>query len=135
MRVISNEILGGRKGSETRARVRHKWLKGREKWLVVLGLVLHAVYMLSIFDIYFKTPIVHGMEPVIPRFTAPAKRLVLLVGIFCTPLVRSFYQVTQTLYYIASLFNVYSLFVHFVTDRKIVRYCSRWFKSGQVFRT
>ncbi|KAA8548057.1 hypothetical protein F0562_004682 [Nyssa sinensis] len=59
---------------------RQKWLKRRERWLVVLGVVLHAVYMLSIFDIYFKTPIVHGMDPVTPRFTAPAKRLVLLVA-------------------------------------------------------
>ncbi|XBH78559.1 hypothetical protein VPH35_104761 [Triticum aestivum] len=52
----------------------------RERWLVVLGIVLHAVYMLSIFDIYFKSPIVHGMAPVPPRLSAPpAKRLVLLV--------------------------------------------------------
>ncbi|KAJ0043518.1 hypothetical protein Pint_19512 [Pistacia integerrima] len=57
-----------------------KWLKTREMWLVVLGVILHAVYMLSIFDIYFKTPIVHGMDSVTPRFKAPAKRLVLLVG-------------------------------------------------------
>ncbi|KAM1015199.1 hypothetical protein ACFX1T_044909 [Malus domestica] len=56
------------------------WLKRKEKWLVVLGVVLHAVYMLSIFDIYFKSPIVHGMDPVTPRFSAPAKRLVLLVA-------------------------------------------------------
>ncbi|XP_037447165.1 GPI ethanolamine phosphate transferase 1-like [Triticum dicoccoides] len=49
----------------------------RERWLVVLGIVLHAVYMLSIFDIYFKSPIVHGMAPVPPRLSAPpAKRLV-----------------------------------------------------------
>jgi len=47
---------------------------------VVLGVVLHAVYMLSIFDIYFKTPIVRGVDPVTPRFAAPAKRLVLLIG-------------------------------------------------------
>ncbi|XP_058187105.1 GPI ethanolamine phosphate transferase 1 [Rhododendron vialii] len=59
---------------------RSKWLKRRETWLVVLGVVLHAVYMLSIFDIYFKSPIVHGMEPVPPRFQAPAKRLVLLIS-------------------------------------------------------
>lgn len=57
-----------------------KWLKTREMWLVVLGVILHAVYMLSIFDIYFKTPIVHGLDPVRPRFSGPAKRLVLLVG-------------------------------------------------------
>ncbi|KAL0922249.1 hypothetical protein M5K25_006220 [Dendrobium thyrsiflorum] len=52
----------------------------RERWLVALGIVLHAIYMLSIFDIYFKTPIVHGMDPVPQRFPAPAKRLVLLVA-------------------------------------------------------
>ncbi|GJN21438.1 hypothetical protein PR202_gb08910 [Eleusine coracana subsp. coracana] len=53
----------------------------RERWLVVLGVALHAVYMLSIFDIYFKSPIVHGMAPVPPRLSAPpAKRLVLLVA-------------------------------------------------------
>ncbi|KAH0464799.1 hypothetical protein IEQ34_004902 [Dendrobium chrysotoxum] len=52
----------------------------RERWLVALGIVLHAIYMLSIFDIYFKTPIVHGMDPVPQRFRAPAKRLVLLVA-------------------------------------------------------
>jgi phosphatidylinositol glycan class N len=53
----------------------------REQWLVILGIALHAVYMLSIFDIYFKSPIVHGMAPVPPRLSAPpAKRLVLLVG-------------------------------------------------------
>ncbi|KAJ0043227.1 hypothetical protein Pint_19518 [Pistacia integerrima] len=51
-------------------------------WPVVLGVILHAVYMLSIFDIYFKTPIVHGhgIDPVTPRFKAPAKRLILLVA-------------------------------------------------------
>lgn len=52
----------------------------RERWLVALGIALHAIYMLSIFDIYFKTPIVHGMDPVPQRFPAPAKRLVLLVA-------------------------------------------------------
>ncbi|KAK6155161.1 hypothetical protein DH2020_009409 [Rehmannia glutinosa] len=61
-------------------RIRTQFLKRREKWLVILGVLLHAVYMLSIFDIYFKSPIVHGMEPVKPRFAAPAKRLVLLVA-------------------------------------------------------
>ncbi|KAK2971216.1 hypothetical protein RJ640_029894, partial [Escallonia rubra] len=79
-------ILGIRDAAEATkpaggtASARRKWLKRREKWLVVLGVLLHAVYMLSIFDIYFKTPIVHGMDPVHPRLAAPAKRLVLLVA-------------------------------------------------------
>lgn len=83
----SDGILGSRdgKGSKGNKTSRAKWLKRRERWLVVLGVILHAVYMLSIFDIYFKTPLVHGMDPVTPRFAAPAKRLVLLVGtIYCT---------------------------------------------------
>lgn len=52
----------------------------KEAGLVALGVILHALYMLSIFDIYFKTPIVHGMEPVSPRINAPAKRLVLFIA-------------------------------------------------------
>ncbi|KAJ8423594.1 hypothetical protein Cgig2_030660 [Carnegiea gigantea] len=60
---------------------RKTWMTSRrEKWLVGLGVILHAVYMLSIFDIYFKSPIVHGMDPVKPRFSPPAKRLVLIIG-------------------------------------------------------
>lgn len=47
---------------------------------MLVGIILHALYMLSIFDIYFKTPIVHGMEPVPPRINAPAKRLVLFIA-------------------------------------------------------
>lgn len=79
-------ILGGREIVEEEGRKSNlknqtrKWLKRRESWLVILGVLLHAVYMLSIFDIYFKSPIVHGMDLVSPRFKAPAKRLVLLVG-------------------------------------------------------
>lgn len=82
-------ILGVRGGAAARSaassssteRRNNKWLKRRETWLVVLGVVLHAVYMLSIFDIYFKTPIVHGMDPVPPRFSSPqAKRLFLFVA-------------------------------------------------------
>ncbi|XP_058112143.1 GPI ethanolamine phosphate transferase 1 isoform X2 [Magnolia sinica] len=77
-------ILGGRDGDQRKDALpnntRQRWLKRRERWLVVLGVLLHAVYMLSIFDIYFKSPIVHGMDPVPPRFPAPAKRLFLLVA-------------------------------------------------------
>ncbi|KAK7855977.1 gpi ethanolamine phosphate transferase 1 [Quercus suber] len=71
----SDGILGNRDIERSKATIaststRRKWPKRRETWLVVLGVILHAVYMLSIFDIYFKTPIVHGMDPVTPRFNA-----------------------------------------------------------------
>ena len=48
--------------------------------LLVLGVVFHFAYVASIFDIYFRSPLVHGMEPVEPPRPAPASRLVLLVG-------------------------------------------------------
>ncbi|GAU13038.1 hypothetical protein TSUD_173380 [Trifolium subterraneum] len=73
----NEQVIGGVKATTSK---RTKWLKRRERWLVVLGVILHAIYMLSIFDIYFKSPIVHGVDPVPPRFSAPAKRLVLLVA-------------------------------------------------------
>jgi hypothetical protein len=66
----------------------------RRRWsevgLVILGVLLHSSYMLSIFDIYFKTPIVHGMNPEPLGIRAPAKRLVLFIGAlflsYCCPL-------------------------------------------------
>lgn len=101
-RMRSDGILGvGRGGGSDQNRAtasavvesRRRWLKRRETWLVLLGVALHAVYMLSIFDIYFKTPIVHGMDPVPPRFShPPAKRLILLICTsFFTTLTSSFF--------------------------------------------
>ncbi|KAI9347798.1 Phosphatidylinositolglycan class N-domain-containing protein [Zopfochytrium polystomum] len=48
--------------------------------LLLLGIVFHAVYSFSIFDIYFRTPLVHGMTPVDPPSPPPANRLVLFVA-------------------------------------------------------
>jgi phosphatidylinositol glycan class N len=48
--------------------------------LLLLAIPVHIVYVFSVFDIYFKTPIVHGMVPAEPTFKkAPAKRLVFVV--------------------------------------------------------
>lgn len=51
---------------------------------LAIAIVFHLVYIYSIFDIYFVSPIVHGMSSYGVRrnngVEAPAKRLVLFVG-------------------------------------------------------
>lgn len=58
--------------------------------LLILGVIFHIIYVLSIFDIYFKSPVVHDI-PVI-HYTdgiasngmqAPAKRVVIFVADGC----------------------------------------------------
>lgn len=50
--------------------------------LIVIGLLVHTIIFYSIFDVYFKSPLVHGMIPVDKLTTenSPAKRLVLFVA-------------------------------------------------------
>jgi phosphatidylinositol glycan class N len=45
-----------------------------------IAVVFHLIYAYSIFDIYFVSPIVHGMREYSVDAEAPAKRLVLYVG-------------------------------------------------------
>lgn len=50
--------------------------------LIFLGIFVHIIIFYSIFDVYFKSPLVHGMRP-IEKFSAtksPAKRLILFVA-------------------------------------------------------
>ncbi|XP_068092856.1 GPI ethanolamine phosphate transferase 1 isoform X2 [Hyperolius riggenbachi] len=46
----------------------------------LLGLFVHLVFFGSIFDIYFTSPLVHGMSPQNTVLPSPAKRLVLFVA-------------------------------------------------------
>ena len=49
-------------------------------WLIAAGFAVHLVFFYSIFDIYFTSPLVHGMSPHVISMPPPAKRLVLFVA-------------------------------------------------------
>lgn len=50
-------------------------------WLVIAaGMVIHAIFFFSIFEIYFTTPLVNGMTPQRSPLEPPAKRLVFIVA-------------------------------------------------------
>ncbi|XP_053322409.1 GPI ethanolamine phosphate transferase 1 [Spea bombifrons] len=46
----------------------------------IAGLFVHLVFFASIFDIYFTSPLIHGMTPQQTPLPPPAKRLVLFVA-------------------------------------------------------
>ncbi|CEG41535.1 gpi ethanolamine phosphate [Plasmopara halstedii] len=51
--------------------------------LLVLGVFLHVLYVLSIFDIYFTSPVVQHIESIAYTDAPPAKRVVIFVADGC----------------------------------------------------
>ena len=64
-------------------RAESRMLRLSAAMLLVVGLAFHCVYILSIFDIYFRSPLIHGMAPHTPSTSPLADRLVLFVGRPC----------------------------------------------------
>ncbi|KAF4520463.1 hypothetical protein B566_EDAN004714 [Ephemera danica] len=51
-----------------------------EKNFVFFGLAVHVIFLLSIFDVYFNSPVIQGIEAYHPTFEPLANRLVLFVA-------------------------------------------------------
>lgn len=62
----------------------------KEVLVVLVAIIFHGLYTWSIFDIFFRSPLIHGTTPTIPPENSPANRLVLFVGISCETTLLNF---------------------------------------------
>lgn len=51
--------------------------------LLLWGMIFHCFYIYSMFDIYFKSPIIHGMHSVATVTEPPASRVVIYIADGC----------------------------------------------------
>lgn len=52
-----------------------------QTWMIVVaGFVIHSIAFISIFDIYFATPLIEGLATHKSPLPPPAKRLVFIVA-------------------------------------------------------
>ncbi|XP_045592439.1 GPI ethanolamine phosphate transferase 1 isoform X5 [Procambarus clarkii] len=49
-------------------------------WMFGVGFLVHLIFFASVFDIYFRTPLSHGMTPHLHQQQPAAQRLVLIVA-------------------------------------------------------
>jgi phosphatidylinositol glycan class N len=49
-------------------------------FLIISSFFVHIAFLVSVFDIYFKSPIVHGIKPQSSPLEAPARRVVFMVA-------------------------------------------------------
>ena len=49
---------------------------------IFLGVAFHLVAIFTIFDIYFRSPLTHGMKPIDPPVKPKAKRVIIIIGKF-----------------------------------------------------
>lgn len=47
--------------------------------LIIYGFILHLIFFASIFEIYFKSPLIEGLSPLPDLETPPAKRFFFLI--------------------------------------------------------
>jgi len=47
-------------------------------WFILSGICIQLIFLISIFDIHFHSPVIHGVTPHASPITSPAKRLVLI---------------------------------------------------------
>ncbi len=63
--------------------IRHDMARVGRLAFLAIAVVFHIIYSMSIFDVYFVSPIVSGMDAFkVDLVKAPAKRLVLYVGMW-----------------------------------------------------
>lgn len=50
------------------------------KYFYLIVFIYHIIILVSVFDVYFHSPIIHGIKPIKNDIKPPARRLVLFVG-------------------------------------------------------
>ena len=49
-------------------------------YFLFLGVIVHLLYLSSVFHIYFKSPILQGLQSVPVKIPSPSKRVVLIIA-------------------------------------------------------